>query len=126
LDVGFELLEKARLSLKRADLMSGAGDGEAARRECYFAAFHAARALLFVRTGLFERAHDRVRLSFGRYAVSFGLPPELARFLASAHRYMELADYEIGAPPRDQGAAAALRAAGEFVRAIEAELADDR
>jgi len=124
-DIGFELLEKARLSLRRADAMEAMGDAQAAQREAYFAAFHAARALLFVRTGLFERAHDRVRVAFGQYAVSFGLPTELARFLASAHRYMELADYEVGAPPRDVGPAAALRAAGEFVRAIEAELARD-
>lgn len=125
MDVGFALLEKARLSLRRADAMAAAGDAEAAQRECYFAAFHAARALLFVRTGLFERAHERVRVAFGQYAVSFGLPTELARFLASAHRYMELADYEIGAPPRDVGAAAAMRSAEEFVRAVEAELAEE-
>ena len=122
MDVTGRLLEKSRRALRRCDVMLAAADDEAARREAYLCAFQAARAALFVRTGLLERAHDQVRLAFGRYAVSFGFPPEPARFLATAHRYLEIADYEVGDPPGDVGAAAARIAAEEFLRAVEADL----
>lgn len=124
MDVVDRLLGKARQSLRRLDAMAAIADEEAARREAYFAAFHAARALLFARTGLIERSHEGVRIAFGRYAVSFGFPPEPARFLATAHRYLAIADYEIKAPSPEMSVDEARRAAEEFLAAVEAELAD--
>lgn len=124
MDVVARLLEKARRASRRADVMRRAGDDEAAQREAYFVAFHAARALLFRRTGLLQREHEQVRIAFGRYAVSFGFPPDVARFLATAHRYLDVADYDIGDVAADVGAAAALDAASEFLAAVEADLKD--
>jgi uncharacterized protein (UPF0332 family) len=114
-------LEKAEecLSTARAELdiklSSEAG------RNAYLAAFHAARAFIFERTGRFIKRHAGVQREFTRLAKDEpGIDKSFPVFLSQAYNLKAVADYETGpgsiVPP--ERAAAALETAARFVDCI--------
>jgi len=104
----------------RAELPDEAG------RAAYLAAFHAAQALIFERTGRTPKTHQGVRSQFGKLAL---LEPQidvlLRRFLARGYDLKSVADYAIGpdAVVPVQEAIEAITTANRFVECITTVLA---
>ena len=68
-----------------------------AGRAAYLAAFQAAQALIFARTGKAVKTHSGLRSTFARLAKDEPrLDRTLTRFLARAYKVKEIADYGIG------------------------------
>jgi uncharacterized protein (UPF0332 family) len=114
-------LEKADNCLTTArrelaiDLSSEAG------RNAYLAAFHAARALIFERTGKVVKRHESVHREFHRLAneepaIETSLPP----FLSQGYNMKAIADYDTtpGSLVSSDDAAAAIETATRFVECI--------
>jgi uncharacterized protein (UPF0332 family) len=93
-----DYLNKARDHLSEAQKIEGIGLAKAAARSAYYAAFHAAQALVVERTGKIAKTHSGVRGEFSRLARD---EPRIDRtfpaFLAQAYLYKEVADYGTGA-----------------------------
>jgi uncharacterized protein (UPF0332 family) len=89
------------------------------------AAFHAAQAILFERTGQVHKTHSGVRAAFGLLAKnSPSLGGDLGRFLARGYNLKDIADYR-SAPMIDMATAeAAIRHAKSFVDRITTALDD--
>jgi len=118
-------LEKADecLSTARAELQINLSSE--AGRNAYLAAFHAARALIFERTGKLIRRHTGVQREFTRLAKDEpGIDKSFPVFLSQAYNLKAVADYETGpgsiVPP--ERAAAALETATRFVDCIRGVL----
>jgi uncharacterized protein (UPF0332 family) len=93
-------------------------------REAYLAAYHAAEAYLFERTGKAAKTHRGLR-EFGRLARG---DPRIGRefltFLAEAYEYKSIADYGIGSPSiTSEDARPAIDTAGRLIDCIAALLA---
>ncbi len=119
-------LEKAGQSLDKARRVLAIGIHDEAGRHAYYAAFHAAQALIFDRTGRSSASHQGVKTEFARLAKSD--PPierKFTTFLARAYRLKSAADYETGIAAIVTAAQAgeAIASAEEFVAAIEQILA---
>lgn len=118
-------IEKARQCLSNARATLGIGLGNDAGRNAYLAAFHAAQALIFTKTGKAAKTHSGVRSEFSRLVkdeprLDKGFPA----FLAQAYTLKEVADYEMG-PNSDvpvERAAAAIETAARFVEEIAKQL----
>ena len=67
-----------------------------AARLAYFAAFHAAQALIFERTARTSKTHNGVNAQFAKLVRDEGLSSDLSQFLASAYHFKAAADYEVG------------------------------
>jgi uncharacterized protein (UPF0332 family) len=68
-----------------------------AGREAYLAAFHAAEALLYERTGTIARTHRGLRAQFARIAKDEPrIDQPMAEFLGRAYELKSLADYGTG------------------------------
>lgn len=90
-------LDRARQCLIRARLILAAGVGEDAGRAAYLAAFHAAQALIFERTGAVAKTHRGVRSQFARLTRNEPrVDAELRRFLPDGYNLKSIADYEVG------------------------------
>jgi len=88
------LLDKARRSLADAERILLIEADAVAAREAYMAAFHAAQALLFERTGRVPKTHSGVHAAFGQLTIQeLGLSRDLGRFLADAYTQKQIADY---------------------------------
>src|SRR5271157_4082876 len=69
-----------------------------AGREAYLAAFHAAEALLYERTGRIARTHRGLRAQFARIARDEPhIDQSVSEFLGRAYELKSLADYGTGA-----------------------------
>lgn len=125
-ETALELAQAERL-LARGRIMLAAGLAEDAGRAAYMAGFHAAQALIRMRTGRIARTHRGVQAEFARLARDEAkLDEELRRFLPRAYDLKTIADYETGEDatvPQDR-AAAALDMAGRFVDRIAALLGE--
>jgi uncharacterized protein (UPF0332 family) len=114
-------LAKARQCLAHSEANLAIALGDDAGRAAYLAVFHAAQALMNVRTGREAKTHRGVHVQFARLTnddARFGT--ELRRFLAQAYDLKTLADYATGpeaAVPLDR-AAAALATAHRFVDVV--------
>lgn len=111
-------LDKARRALAEGEKILTTGLYDAAGRAAYFAAFHAAQALVFEHTGPVTKTHNGVRTEFQRLTKEDSrLDPTLRRFLSEAYNLKSLADYEIepGLVVSPERAVAALKRAHEFV-----------
>ncbi len=89
-----DYLETARRDLHDARQIVQINLFKVAARSAYYAAFHAAEALIFERTGRSVKTHRGVRIEFVR--LTNGLVPptqDMADFLAKSYRYKELSDY---------------------------------
>ncbi|MDO9707592.1 HEPN domain-containing protein [Paracraurococcus lichenis] len=123
--------EAAKIMAKAADLLTrgramvAAGLGEDAGRSAYLAAFNAARALIWERTGRLVQTHRGVRSEFHRVMRGIILADaNLLVFLSRAYAFKTRADYDTEPSPGitlDQ-AAAALAEAERFIAAIAALL----
>jgi uncharacterized protein (UPF0332 family) len=95
-------------------------------REAYFAAYHAAAAYVFERTGKSIKTHRGLRSEFSRLARD---EPRIGReyltFLARAYEYKSIADYGVGplSPPiATEDASSAIETAGRLIDCVAALL----
>lgn len=118
-------LDKARQCLGYARIDLDVGLGNDAGRNAYLAAFHAAQALIFERTGKVAKSHQGVHAEFRRLTKDeAGLVVEVRRFLTQAYNLKAVADYEIGPDsvlPLDR-ASLAIKSAERFVLGVAALL----
>jgi len=120
-----ELLDKARDCLSRARIILAAGVGEDAGRDAYLAAFHAAQAVIRVRTGRISKTHRGVHKLLSDYGRSDPQLAALALFLSQAYNLKAVADYELGpgaGVPLDR-ASEAIERAEQFIEQIAELLA---
>ena len=121
-------LEKARQCLSNARAELDIKLSNDAGRNAYLAAFHAAQALIFERTGKIAKTHRGVHSEFARLAKE---EPDIDKafpvFLTQGYNLKAVADYETGpgsvVPP--ERAAAAIETAGRFIDCINKLLALD-
>lgn len=120
-------LDKARRCLAFARTNLDVGLSNDAGRNAYLAAFHAAQALIFERTGRIAKSHHGVHAEFNRLALAeSGVDAECRRFLAQSYNLKAVADYEVGADaeiPLDR-AAMAVTGAGRFVERLAEALGE--
>ena len=92
-----DYLAKAGEELAEARAIMGIGLAKAAARGAYYAAFHAAQALLVARTGRIAKTHTGVRTALAQLPRE-GSPSDrdLLTFLARAYKYKEIGDYGVG------------------------------
>jgi uncharacterized protein (UPF0332 family) len=89
-------LEKARENLDEARAIYGIGLASVAARSAYYAAFHAAQALIISQTGKVAKTHSGVRAEYSRLAKgNEHIRPEFGAFLAKAYAYKEIDDYSM-------------------------------
>ena len=93
-----DYIAKARNYLDKArDWLDAVHHGDEAARTAYLAAFHAAQALVFERTGKVAKTHRGVRTAFARLAEKDPrVDRTLTRFLARGYQRKEIVDYAIG------------------------------
>jgi uncharacterized protein (UPF0332 family) len=111
-------LQNANDHLGRARVMVGDGLNYDAGRAAYLAAFHAAQALIFERTGKVFKSHKGVNIEFLRLTKDDArFPAEQRGFLSRAYDFKAVADYDTGpiAEVSYQEAVDALEAARKFV-----------
>ena len=123
-DVLRDRMRRAGEDLRMAALALGEDFYSAAVNRAYYAAFHAARAVLGSR-GLVTRKHSGVRALFNQHFVSAGEVDE--RFGAILRRLFDMrttADYEDLSHISQQQAAEAVAGAAEFVEMARGMLAD--
>jgi uncharacterized protein (UPF0332 family) len=80
-----DFLNKARHCLSSAETIAAAGVADVAAREAYLAAFHAAEAYIFERTGKAAKTHRGVRGQFSRLAQEASIEREFLTFLAKGY-----------------------------------------
>jgi uncharacterized protein (UPF0332 family) len=119
-------LEKARQCLSTARAELDINLSSEAGRNAYLAAFHAARALIFERTGRVVRRHQGVQREFTRLAKDEpSIEMSFPAFLSQAYNLKAVADYETGpgsnVPP--ERAATVIEIAARFVDCINNLLA---
>jgi uncharacterized protein (UPF0332 family) len=118
-------LEKARECFTDAGLYQSIVP-RIAGREAYLAAFHAAEALLYERTGKIAKTHRGLRAQFARLAKDEPrIDHTLSEFLGRAYELKSLADYGTGTEAKISvtTATAAVAIAGRFVDCIAGLLA---
>lgn len=122
-----DYLDKARDDLDDAIKILAIGLAKIAARSAYSAAFHAAKALIFERTGKIARTHSGVRAEFARLALDTPtISKDFPAFLAQAYKYKEISDYGVGlgavvTPPE---ADEAVKNAARFIDCITTLLAE--
>jgi uncharacterized protein (UPF0332 family) len=119
-------LAKARQDLSDARQIFAIALANVAARSAYYAAFHAAEALLVEKTGRIAKTHRGVRSEFARLTKDDSrVPKAMTQFLALAYRYKEIGDY--GVDPDEvvtmQNADTAITPATDFLDCVEAILA---
>jgi uncharacterized protein (UPF0332 family) len=92
-----DYLDRARRNLDEARAIAAIDLPDVAGRTAYLAAYHAAQALIFDRTGKVTKSHRGARSEFARLAKE---DPRIDRafttFLARAYNLKEIADYGAG------------------------------
>jgi uncharacterized protein (UPF0332 family) len=119
-------LTRAHELLRRADHALPLSDQEplfveAVARDCYYAAFHAAHALIFERTRSVARKHGLVHRAFGDVTKHDPvIDADLRQFLSQSYEFKRLGDYGVGSAQRVSTADAtfALTTAHRFVDAV--------
>lgn len=92
-----EYLAKAGKLLYEARAVAAIGLWEAAGRAAYLAAFQAAQAFIFSRTGKVAKTHSGVRSEFARLAKDEPrIDKAFSSFLAQAYLLKTIADYGTG------------------------------
>jgi uncharacterized protein (UPF0332 family) len=115
-------LEKAQKKLTVAEKLLQSGDFEDAVSRAYYAAFHAAQALLLTE-GEKAETHKGVVTLFGLFFVKTGkFNKNFGKFLANLKDDRESGDYEIFSYIDRETAEVAISEASEFVRESEAYL----
>ena len=114
-------LEKAQQCLSNARAELAISLSNDAGRNAYLAAFHAAQAFIFERTGKVAKTHRGVHSEFARLAKDEpNIDKSFPVFLTQAYNLKAVADYETGpgsfVPP--ERAATAIETAGLFIECI--------
>ncbi len=118
-------LVKATETLDEAQRAQTVGIPRQVARLAYFAAFHAAQALILETTTKTAKTHKGVNAQFAMVARDRKLDRSLSQFLSTAYHFKEAADYETGdlRVVTESDAEKALKGAGDFVAQISALLA---
>lgn len=113
-------LQHAEQHLKRGGIMLGVQLNDDAARASYLAAFHAAQAVIFQRTGKVAKTHRGVQSEFLRLTKDDpGFTPDQRIFLSQAYNFKAVADYETGSAELSaEQATAALERGRVFVDAV--------
>ena len=113
-------LQNAENHLERGHTMLGVHRNEDAARAAYLAAFHAAQAVVFERTGKVAKTHRGVQNEFLRLTKDDPcFTPDQRIFLSQAYNFKAVADYETGfAELSPEQATAALEKGRGFVDAV--------
>lgn len=115
------ILQRAEKHLERGQVMLGSGLNDDAGRAAYLAAFHAAQAVIFERTGKVVKTHRGVQSEFLRLTKDDPhVTPDQRIFLSQAYNFKAIADYETGpgAELSAEDAAAALEKGRGFVDTV--------
>lgn len=92
-----DFLAKARTCLAAAKTIAAVLLPEVAAKEGYLAAYHAAHAFVFERTGKPVKPHRGLRTAYSQTAREEPrLDPVFARLLSRAYKFKEVADYGVG------------------------------
>ena len=121
-----QFLTKAQASLAEARAMLNARLAEAAGRTAYFAAFHAAQALLFERESRVVKTHNGVHTEWQRLTRDDAeVDKDLRGFLSRSFRFKITADYGLDPLDRvtDAQASEAIAVAERFIALVESKLA---
>ena len=111
-------LEKAQSKLESTRILLNQKYFEDAVSRAYYAAFHAAQAVLFSE-GIKARTHSGTVNQFGLLLVKTGkVEAKYGKFLSNLREDREVGDYEVFTPIEEQDAVNALNEAEEFVRAM--------
>lgn len=90
-------LQNAENHLGRGHIMLGVLLNDDAARAAYLAAFHAAQAVIFSRSGRVVKTHRGVQNEFLRLTKDDPLfTPDQRIFLSQAYNFKAVADYETG------------------------------
>lgn len=114
-------LSKARGHLEAAKQIMAIGLSPSAAREAYAAAYHAAQAYIFFKSGKVAKTHSGVRSEFARLSrEDAAIPRELTTFLAHGYELKSTADYGVDsdADVSSEEAESAIASADQFVHAI--------
>jgi uncharacterized protein (UPF0332 family) len=121
-----EFIARAHEDLSDARSIAGINLPKVAARSAYYAAFHAAEALIFEKSGKSIKTHRGVRTEFARLTKDDPRTSgEIASFLGYAYQFKEISDYGTDATKTIAmpDAEAAITLAEEFVRWVGAALA---
>jgi len=119
------ILQRAEKHLERGQVMLRSGLNDDAGRPAYLAAFHAAQAVIFDRTGKVVKTHRGVQSEFLRLTKDDPHVTSDERiFLSRAYNFKAIADYETGpgAELSAEDAAAALESGCGFVDTVRRAL----
>jgi uncharacterized protein (UPF0332 family) len=122
-----DYLDKARADLDDARKIVAIHLAKVAARSAYYAAFHAAEALIIERTGKVAKTHSGVRSAFARLLKDTpGGEKAMLTFLAQGYKYKEIGDYGVGrgAVVTDEEANDAIDNAARFLERVTALLTD--
>ena len=116
-------LAMAREDLHEAGLIAALPLAKTATRSAYYAAFHAAEALIFERTGKIVKTHTGVRSEFSRLLMKTA-DAALVQTLSKGYGFKDLADYGSGKNRvvTDEDAASMIDDATRFVDRVAALL----
>jgi len=124
---GGRFLHNAENHLERGHTMLGVHLNDDAARAAYLAAFHAAQAVILVRSGRVVKTHRGVQNEFLRLTKDDPLfTPDQRIFLSQAYNFKAVADYETGpAEISAEQATAALKRGRGFVDAVRRVLTSE-
>ena len=112
-------LDRARAVLAQAQILRDADHADGAVSRAYYAAFHAARAML-LSLGLEPRSHRGMSSLVGQHLVLPGtVSSDLQRALSRLQKYREEADYDPVAVFSPEDADREVAAAGEVLAEAE-------
>ena len=115
-------MERAEEKLRSANLLFENNMFADAISEAYYVMFHAAKALLALKS-IYPRAHAGVVSQFGLQFVNEGLIEELyAKSLAKAQTMREKADYDVYYEPSKEEAESVIEDAEKFLDRIKRAL----
>ncbi len=113
------LLQKARASLRAAELLCREGYTDFCASRAYYALFYTAEALLLERDLAFS-SHSAIIAAFGKeFAKSGALDPKYHRYLLDAQDSRNVGDYGVGPGVTVSQAQIMLEWAREFIVAAE-------
>ena len=117
-------LQNAEKHFKRGQTMLSVQLNDDAARAAYLAAFHAAQAVIFERSGRIVKTHRGVQSEFLRLTKDDPLfTPDQRVFLSQAYDFKAVADYETGfAELSAEQATEALERGRGFVHAVHCAL----
>ncbi len=120
-----KLLGKAERSLRAAETLLKAGDGESAVGRAYYAMFHTAQALLRERDLRF-RKHGSVHAAYGQhFAKTKILDPKFHRWLLAAFNKRIKSDYDVDSVFDSEAGKETIEQAREFLGAARAHLGEN-